>query len=233
MVSPPVALPLFAAFWFFLGAGYFWYKLRSYPLVLGRLYPIALYLVGIGSFFVFQAVNNWTSYSCSVWDCTNLAGGLAVMLAASFIARFPLKERWPDYETAIFALMAAFSVGSQIALAIAAPAIQLRAAHVYAFFVAGVFSVGFIVYQGIRTKSTTGKSIGVSLSSCCVVGHGLAALPLVLTVSAPLIGVPLKAPMLFAILAPVALIAVLRFVARVEPDAAADRPAQTPIEPSS
>lgn len=50
----------------------------------------------------------------------------------------------------------------------------------------------------------------------CVIAHCLAALPLVLTVSIPLIVVPLGAPILLAILAPVSLIATLVLVANVE-----------------
>lgn len=218
-------MPFFAAFWFFLAAGYFGYKLRQHRKALGRMYPIALYLLGIGTFFVIQGINNVTLYSCTVVDCSNLTGGLAVMLASAFIARFPLKVYWPEHETKAFVGLVAFSLVTQVGLAFYAPGgLQIQVAHVFGFLVAGLFGVGTIIYEGIVADSTTGKSIGLSMSSCCVVGHGLASLAplgLSLVVSAPLIGVPLRAPMVFGMLAPISLIAVLAFVARVDPSAAA------------
>ena len=219
----PVAayVPFFAAFWFFLAAGYFLYRVRSLPGSARGMYPIGAYLVGIGVFFV-RGWNTFATTSCPAVDCTQATGGLAVMLAASFIARFPLQDGWPEHERAVFAGLVAFSVVSTAVAAVYAPAVQVPMAHVFAFVVAGLFSVGYILYAAVEDDSTTGKGIGVSMSSCCVVAHGLAVLPLAVTVSVPLVGVPLGLPVLFAVLAPVSLVAVLVFFARIDPEAEAE-----------
>lgn len=217
MVSPRLLIPLFTASWFFAAAGYLTYKGREYPRAFGRMWPIAAYLTGIGAFFVIQAINTTTFYRCTIVDCSNLGGGIAVMLAASFIARFPIGERWPDLEQPVFRGMVVLTVVTQVTLALVAPGTQVTVAHVYGFFVAGVFTIGFVLYHAVRERSRTGVSVGLSMSSCCVMGHGTAALPLVATVSLPLIGVPLAAPVLFAVLAPISLIATLAFVANVDP----------------
>lgn len=211
-------VPFFAAFWFFLSAGYFLYRLRTLPGNASGMYPIAVYLVGIGLFFVFRGYSTFATTSCPTIDCTQTSGGLAVMLASSFIARFPLQEEWPGYERLAFWALVAVSVVATAVTAVYAPTVQVPLAHAFAFVVAGLFSVGYIGYAAIEDDSTTGKGIGLSMSSCCLVAHGLAVLPLVATVSVPLIGVPLGLPVLFAILAPVSLLGVLVFFARIDPD---------------
>lgn len=215
-LDPAAVIPLFAAVWFFAAAGYLRYKQRRLPDLLGRMTPVAVYLLAIGLFFVFRAWSVVATTSCPAVDCTDLSGGVAVMLAASFIALYPLRELVPDAGRWVFFGLVWLSVLSQAVTAVVAPAIQVPLAHVYAFLVAGVFSVGYLVYDGVVNDSATETGIGMSMGSCCVVAHGLAALPLVATVTLPLVGVPLGLPVLFAVLAPVSLIAVLVFVARIE-----------------
>lgn len=228
MANVPV-LPLFVAFWFFLSAVVLWYEFRTMPQILDRLKPIGFYLVGIGIFFVVQAINAWTRYSCSMWDCTNLSGGIAIVLAATFIARFPMRNLWPRIEPFLFQGLAFVAVTSQFALALRAPAVQVRVAQAYGFLLAGVFSVGYLVYESLREGSSTGVSIGLSLAPCCVVGHGLAMTGVALTVSLPLLGVPVAAPMLSAVLAPISLITVLYLGVTIDPD---DDVQATPVRPN-
>ena len=215
-------IPLFAAAWFFAAAAYLRYKQRQLPDLIGEMTPVAVYLTAIGLFFLFRGWSAIATTSCPVVDCTDLSGGLAVVLAASFIALYPLRELLPEAYRWVFFVLMWVSVLSQVVTAVVAPSIQVSLAHVYAFLVAGVFAVGYLVYDGLTTDSATATGIGMSMGSCCVVAHGLAALPLVATVTLPLVGIPLGLPVLFAVLAPVSLIAVLTFVARVEAQATVD-----------
>lgn len=214
--------PFFAAFWFFVSAGYLLYHLQRAPGNTRQMYPISAYLVGIGMFFVFTGWSTFATSSCALVDCTQFAGGLSVMLAASFIARFPIRDRWPDHEKAIVAVLAVISVVSTAVTAVYAPALQVPMAHVYAFVVAGLFSVGYIIYAAYVDDSPGGMGVGLSMSSCCVIAHGLAAVPLVFAVSLPLVGVSLQLPMVFAILSPISLLAVIVFFARLETNPEAD-----------
>lgn len=222
-------LPLFVAAWFFLSAGVLWYEFRTMPQILDRLKPIGFYLVGIGTFFVAQAISIYARTSCTIWDCTNLMGGIAIVLAATFIARFPMRQLWPRIEPYLFQGLAFVAVTTQFALALRAPAIQVRVAQAYGFLFAGVFAVGYLVYESFREGSSTGISIGLSLAPCCVVGHGLAMTGAALSVSLPLLGVPVAAPMLSAVLAPISLITVLYLGVRIDPD---DEVQPTPVRPN-
>jgi|GEM_PF-3076049 len=220
--GPAAIIPLFAATWFFVSAAYLRYKQRQLPDLIGEMTPVAVYLTAIGLFFLFRGWSAIATTSCPVVDCTDLSGGVAVVIAASFIALYPLRELLPGAYRWVFFVLMWVSVISQAVAAVVAPSIQVPLAHVYASLVAGVFAVGYLVYDGITTDSATETGIGMSMGSCCVVAHGLAALPLVATVTLPLVGIPLGLPVLFAVLAPVSLIAVLVFVARVEAQAAID-----------
>jgi len=230
-LDPAAAVPLFAAVWFFAAAGYLRYKQRQLPGLLGGMTPVAVYLLAIGTFFVLRGWSAVAPTSCPAVDCTDLLGGVAVMLAASFIALYPLRELVPRASRWVFFGLVWLSVLSQGVTAVVAPSIQLVVAHAYAFLVAGVFSAGYLVYDGAVNDSTTEAGIGMSMSSCCVIAHGLAALPLVATVTLPLVGVPLGLPVLFAVLAPVSLVAVLVFVARVESSGAVEPGVESDVSP--
>jgi hypothetical protein len=208
-------VPFFAAFWFFLAAAYFLYSVRSLPGGLARMYPIGAYLVGIGLFFVIRGWDAYATTSCAYIDCTQTFSGIAVMGAAAFIAQFPLGAAWPRYQRQGFLGLLGFAVVSQLLVGLFAPGLHLPLAHAFAFLVAGVFTIGFMLYHALAEDSAVGMGIALSMSSCCVVGHGLAMLPLAAAVSLPLVGIPLGLPVLFAVLAPISLIAVMVFVSRM------------------
>jgi len=222
ILRPPVAIPLFAAFWFFAAAGFLRYKQRRRPDLLGGMTPVAVYLVGIGLFFVFRGWSALATTSCPVVDCTDLSGGIAIVVAASYIALYPLRELLPEANRWVFFGMTWTILLGQGVSAVVAPTIQVPLAQAYAFLVAGVFTIGYLLYDGATSESPTIAGVGFSMSACCVVAHGLAALPLVATVTLPLVGIPLEMPVLFAVLAPVSLVGVLAFVTRLESRASAD-----------
>lgn len=216
LFRPPVVIPLFASVWFFAAAGFLRYKQRQRPDLFGRMTPVAVYLLGIGLFFLFRGWSAVATTSCPVVDCTDLSGGVAIVAAASFIALYPLRELVSGAHRWVFFGLLWTAVLAQVVTAVVAPAIQVPLAQAYAFLVAGVFTIGYLLYDAATSESSTTAGVGLSMSSCCVIAHGLAALPLVATVTLPLVGVPLQLPVLFAVLAPVSLLAVLVFVTRLE-----------------
>ena len=89
---------------------------------------------------------------------------------------------------------------------------MVRIANYYAFFVAGVFTMGYIFYTGIKSPAVRAESFstGGSLGLCCIIAHAAAAIPLFPLVGFSLFGlVTLKIPMIFALSAPLALLYVL------------------------
>jgi hypothetical protein len=217
MVGVAKLLPFFAAFWFFVAAAVFVYKARGFPRKIRPLYPITAYLLGIGLFFVFQGYGDITSYSCpGSLSCTDLGGGLVVMVAASFIARFPLKSEFPRYADAVFAGLVVVSVVIQAFLALNRPDLLVTVANLFAFVVAGVGTVGYLGYRGLVADDPFELKVGLAIAPCCVIAHGTAGLGLVAVISLPLVGIPLATPYLFAILAPIAVIAVLAFFAQLD-----------------
>jgi hypothetical protein len=195
-----------AAVFYFIAAAYLFQRIRKQRVV--DLYPITTYLSGISAFFFFMGLSIIVDASV-----IPLLAALAVMLGASTIAKFPLRMQWPHKEKQIYYLLLAVSVAVGGYTFYFRPEIMIRAAHLFAFLVAGLFTMGYIIYYGLKSKNkivkTKSISTGTSLGLCCVIAHGLAFSQLLPLIALPLFGFTLKAPMIFAMLSPIAFILVL------------------------
>ena len=144
-----------------------------------------------------------------------LFASFSMMFGASYIARFPLRLINPEKEKFIFVIL----LGISIILALYTFStgntnLQLMVANIYAFIVAGLFTMGYIIYSGLKTKNKIVKiksiGAGTSLALCCVVAHGLAAFQFLPFIAMPFFGIlTLNAPVIFAMSAPLAFILVL------------------------
>jgi hypothetical protein len=172
------------------------------------LYPISIYLGGISTFFVlmgiFQIINNINIV---------IIAALAVMIGSATITRFVLRLEVPNLEKFVYYLLLAVAFTIAVfTYSIGQPPIILRSAHAFAFVTAGLFTMGYIIYSGFKSQSSAARvksvSTGISLGLCCVVAHGLAFSQLIV-IAIPLLGFTINAPMLFALMSPLAFIMVL------------------------
>jgi len=197
-----------AALFFIGAAGYLVYKIRKEALPI--LYPISVYLSSIATFFILLG-----AYQSSKMPVIILFASFSVMFGASYIARFPLKLINAEKEKLIFVILLGISI--LIALytySTGTVNLQLMVANIYAFVVAGLFSMGYIIYSGLKTKNRIVKlksiGVGTSLGLCCVVAHGLAIFQFLPVIAMPFFGIfTLNAPVLFAMSAPLTFILVL------------------------
>lgn len=204
--------PYVAAVASLVAAGYFVHRLRATPDQFRTLSPVALYLGLIGLYFAVDGFAVFATTSCPGVDCTDLASGVAVMLAASFLARYPLRDAWPAADTWIFLGLVWGSVTVEVLLALIAPDLVLPVAYAVAAVVVGLVAVGYVGYQLVAGDAEDGIG-GLDPGS-----PNVAALALVVAASAPLAGVALEIPLLSAVLAPIPVAAVYLFFERVELD---------------
>jgi hypothetical protein len=195
-----------AAFFYILATSVLIHRIRKNNL--GLLYPISVYLGGIASFFILMGF-----FQISKNLLIPFFAGLAVMFGASTITRFVLKLEIPNFERFVYYFLLALSLSiAGFTFSTGKPPIMLRSAHAFAFVTAGLFTMGYIIYSGLKSQSNASKiksvSTGVSLGLCCVVAHGLAFSQLIV-IAIPLFGFTLNAPMLFALMSPLAFIMVL------------------------
>ena len=172
------------------------------------LYPISIYLLGIAIFFTLMGI--FQIYKSAV---IAFLAALAIVIGASTMVRFPLKLELPHKERVIYIVLLILSfilVG--YGFTTGEIPFMMRIAHGIAFVLAGLVTIGYIIYTGILTKSvrTQSFSTGVSLGLCCVVAHGLVAFQLFPLIGFGLLGlVTLKLPMIFALLSPLAFLYVV------------------------
>jgi hypothetical protein len=196
------------SFFYILAGGYLIHRIKIKNLPV--LYPLSIYLLGIAAYTFFEGLTRLTSVKLFLF-----LGTLAMVYGASNIARFPLRLRWPQMERkAYLTLLAVSLLAVTISYFTQETKTLVRVAHGYAFLVAGVFTIGYIIYAGIKMKTqpARGKTIGtgLTLGLCCVVAHGLVTFQLLATVALPLFGLAsVGLPLIFAILAPVTFILVL------------------------
>ena len=200
---------LTTAFFYLLAASYLLYRIKIKKLAI--LYPLSVYLFGISIFFITMGLSKVVTSEYLL-----LLGALAVVLGASTIARFPLMlELRPLKERHVFLGLSIFSAAIVfIGFFTQNIMIMMRLAHAYAFVVAGLFTMGYIIYSGFRTENEAVKiksiGTGVSMGLCCIVAHGLVATQLLASIALPLFGIfTLDLPLLFALLSPLAFIMVL------------------------
>jgi hypothetical protein len=209
MVIPTDTYMFFIATLFYaIAAGYLLTRIRTSGLVI--LKSLGTYLIGISTFFLMMGL-----YQLVQAEILLFLGALAITVGASTIARFPLKLEWPSIEKIVYLILL---VGSSLSIIFSFVAhdigTTMRFAHGYAFVVAGLFTMGYIFYAGMKAKSAIvrAKSIGTatSMALCCVVAHGLVTFQLFASVAVPLFGIfTLNAPMIFALLSPISLLLVL------------------------
>ena len=112
---------------------------------LSLLFPISLYFFGISAFFGFMGI-----FAATNLLSIALAATLSVMFGSSFMARLPLRMLIPKYEEIIFsALLLVSVISSAIVYTTGNPYAIERAAHIYGFIVAGIFSTGYLFYLEI------------------------------------------------------------------------------------
>jgi len=199
---------LISAFFFISAASYLVYKIRKE--VLPILYPISVYLYSIAAFFIFLGI-----YQVYNMNEIIFFASFSVMFGASYIARFPLKLINPNKEKLVFMILLGISI--IIALytySTGTVNFQLMLANIFAFIVAGLFSMGYIIYSGLKTKNRIVKlksiGTGTSLGLCCVVAHGLAIFQFLPVIAMPFFGIlTLNAPVIFAVSSPITFILVL------------------------
>ena len=148
-----------------------------------------------------------------------LFASFSIMFGASYITRFPLKLINPKKEKFVFIVLLGLSVILALyTFSTGDSNLQLMLANIYAFLIAGLFTIGYIIYLGLKTKNRIVKiksiSTGTSLGLCCIVAHGLAAFQLLPFITLSFFGIfTLNAPVIFAMLSPIAFIFVL-FIGR-------------------
>lgn len=192
---------------YMVAAGFLVWKIRKEGNAI--LYPISAYLFAIAAFFTLLGFSKIFNSTLII-----LFASLSVFIGASTIARLPLKMLYPKREKSLYSIL--LIIGLIIALyaySTGENQIMLVAANSYAFVLAGVFTIGYIFYIGIKKKHKRYDSFatGGSLGLCCVVAHGLAATQMYYpAVTISLLGLAnVGVPMAFAILAPFAFIYVL------------------------
>ncbi len=203
------------AIFYFVAAAYLINKIKKERITI--LYSINVYLLGIATFFTLMGF--FQIFNVKILA---LLGALAIVIGASTIARFPLKLEWPDKEKIVYVVLLLVSivlVGYGFTNEVP---FMIRVANYYAFLVAGLFTMGYILYTGFKAKEVRTQSFatGVSLGLCCVVAQGAVAIPLFPLLAISFFGITLKFPMIFALLSPIAFIYVLILDKVIKPKAA-------------
>ena len=202
LMSGELIIFLATAFFFIASGGYLIYKIRKSKTP--ALFPISVYFISMAVFFVLMGINYIVEDNVVI-----LCASLAMIFGASFMARIPIHFMAPGREKLIYYIFLIFGLTiSLYSFTLGSAVLQLRAAHLFSFFLVGVFTVGFIFYNGfnsrhsvVRFKSVT---IGIILSFYGVVGHGLTALHLMPLVIVPFVGTfDLELPMVFVVLTPI------------------------------
>lgn len=202
---------------YIIAAGFLVWKIRKEGNAV--LYPISVYLFAIASFFVLLGFSKIYSSTLII-----LFASLSVFIGASTIARLPLKMLYPKGEKSLYSILLIIAlIIALYAYSTGENQIMLVAANTYAFVLAGLFTIGYIIYMGIKSEKKRYDSFatGGSLGMCCVVAHGLAATQMYYpAVTISLLGLAnVGVPMAFAILAPFAFIYVLIIDKIIKPEA--------------
>src|SRR3989338_959631 len=180
------------------------------------LYPIAGYLLGVTGFFVFFGI-----FAMTMSPIFALLGALSMMLGASTIARFPLQLEYPDKEKMVYYTLIVISLLITVYLYNTGdPMAMMRTANLYAFIFAGVLTIGYIVYSGLKTAKIRRQCMSTagSLGLCCVAAHALVGFQLLPGFALSLFGIiNLELPMIFAILSPIAFLYVMIIDEEIKP----------------
>jgi len=198
-ISPEfnVYILLISTFFFYLAG--FILRRRIVRMSLHLLTPVNVYLFSIGTSFLLMALYHYVPSKIILF-----LGIFAVTFGAAYIARLPLFLINPSKEKIIFRILLVtgfvltfININQDIYQ-------QLQYAHLYAFIVAGLFTIGYIIYRGIQQKNRKAKitslSTGVSLGLCCVVSHGLIAFNIIPLVTIPFLQINnVELPIIFAL----------------------------------
>jgi hypothetical protein len=198
-----------ASFFYILATTYLLYRIKNSNLPL--LYPLTVYLGSIATFFIFMGIS-----VIAPGKVVMFVAALALIFGGSSITRFPLRLQFPDKEKLFYIILLAVGSITLLSLFLADLAIPIimRFAHSFALLTAGVYTMGFIFYTGIKAKDKEAKKKSLSIASamglCCIVAHGLIALQLFVSIALPLFGIfTLTLPLIFALFSPLALILAL------------------------
>jgi len=181
-------------------------KIKNLPL----LYPLVVYLGSIAFSFLLLGIYQLTKYSP-----LSLFSSFFIMFGAAYITRFPLRLITPKHEHIIFRVFFVLSIIIALYTFYNGDSyFQLRYAHIFAFVLAGLFTIGYIIYSGIKTKNRQAKikslSAGTTLGLCCVVSHGLLAFNIIPFISLPFLSITaVELPIVFATAAAITFILVL------------------------
>lgn len=198
-------LPYVAAVLLFAAAGYFAHRLRDRPEAYRSMLPLAIYIAGVGLFFALDGFSVFATTSCPGIDCTDLSSAIAVVLGASFVARYRLREVWPAAEVWVTLGLVWVMVVVETLAAVRAPALVLPLAFTYAIFVVGTFVVGTLAYQLLLRRDEFDPW-----------SPNVAALGLVLVATLPLIGIALEMLTVSVLLSPLPLAGAYVFFERVQ-----------------
>jgi hypothetical protein len=208
--TPEVIQFWIAAFFFILATLYLRRRIRTEKLQ--SLNPIAVYLGSISVFFVIMGLMQFVDVAIF-----SLIGAFAVMYGASYIARFPLRMIIPNRNNERFVFGTLVFVSVILTLfnfIFRDTAMMFKVAHTFAFFIAGIFTIGYILYMGFTAEQKTVKtksiSSGISLGLCCIAAHGLVGFQLLPLIAVPLFGLAnIPLPLFFAILSPISFLLVI------------------------
>ena len=201
-----------SAFFFILAGAFLFYRIKKENLFL--LYPIDAYLTSIGLSFFFLSIYNLTSLKLLLF-----ISSFFVMFGGAYISRLPLKLINYRNEKKIFYSLLVIAIIISLYMYYANnAALHMRIAHIYTFILAGLFTIGYIIYSGIKSKNKAAKikslGTGTTLSLCCFVAHGLIAFNMIPLIALPFAGlITVDLPLIFASLSAITFIIVL-FVSR-------------------
>lgn len=204
----------FTSFFYFISGIYLIIKIRKNKIDL--LYPISIYLFGVATFFGLMGLHSIFNKNVLL-----LLSVLSIMLGSAYMARFTLRLEWPSKEKLVYSILIILALLLTFyPYLIGKIDLMLRISHIFAFFISGIFVIGYILYTGIKAPKVRVQSFstGTSLGMCCILAHGLGAFQVVPPVLISLFGIAtLELPMLFAIISPFAFISVLILNMHISP----------------
>ena len=167
------------------------------------LYPICVYLFAVSAFFILMGINSIEQSNAIV-----LIAAFSIVIGATTIARIPLLEIFQRMENLVYSLLL---IGSFLAvllfLIIGNQDWILRIAHLYAFLSAGIFTMGYLIYTGLKDPTLRDEcfSATFSLILCAFAMHGLYVVGTPFTILNLNVGMA----MVFAFIAPIVMMLML------------------------
>ena len=196
----------FTSFFYFISGIYLIIKIRKDKTDI--LYPISIYLFGVATFFGLMGLHSILNNKVLL-----LLSALSIVLGSAYMSRFTLRLEWPSKEKLVYSILIILALLLTFyPYLLGKIDLMLRISHIFAFFISGVFVIGYILYTGIKAPKVRAQSFSTctSLGMCCILAHGLAALQVVPPLLISLFGiVTVELPMIFAIISPFAFISVL------------------------